>query len=202
MKSIGLSEYEPIPKNQGYLESPKFLEICEESVKKRAKKQKSKKISKNPKLNINYVTEGQDGQICSSGYVKNKPPPGKRRGRKREKDETYFEKTLQKIEQIREKLKTAKEDGLTVKERQKLRNQISAQHSRMVRKQESQFLNSKIKEKDDKMQKLVECMIKVLKKRPKYLIEINNLVNEEWDTKSDNLMTDFSQSNPNSTFLA
>ena len=46
----------------------------------------------------------------------------KRRGRKRERDDVYFVKAVNKIKEIREILKTAKKDGLTVKQRQKLRN--------------------------------------------------------------------------------
>ena len=50
----------------------------------------------------------------------------KKRGRKREKDEEYFERALKKIDEIKARLKTAKRDGLPVKERQRLRNQVSA----------------------------------------------------------------------------
>jgi len=41
----------------------------------------------------------------------------KRRGRKRERDDLYFEKALNKIDEIRQKLKHAKNQGMTVKER-------------------------------------------------------------------------------------
>ena len=51
---------------------------------------------------------------------------GKRRGRKRERDDLYFAKAQDRIIELRNILKTAKEDGLTVKERQRLRNQVSA----------------------------------------------------------------------------
>ena len=47
---------------------------------------------------------------------------GKRRGRKRERDDLYFAKAQDRIIELRNILKTAKEDGLTVKERQRLRN--------------------------------------------------------------------------------
>ena len=39
----------------------------------------------------------------------------KRRGRKRVKDERYFQLARKRIETIKTRLKTAKEDGLTVK---------------------------------------------------------------------------------------
>ena len=41
----------------------------------------------------------------------------KRRGRKREKDELYFLKAQERINNLKEQLKTAKEDGLNVKDR-------------------------------------------------------------------------------------
>ena len=51
----------------------------------------------------------------------------KRRGRKRERDDLYFHKAVTKIDEIKQKLKNAKENNMSVKERQRLRNQISAQ---------------------------------------------------------------------------
>ena len=46
------------------------------------------------------------------------PPPGqKRRGKKRDPDEHYFQKAVERIDEIKKKLKTAKADGLTVKQR-------------------------------------------------------------------------------------
>ena len=50
----------------------------------------------------------------------------KKRGRKREKDCSYFQRAEEKIKEIKAKLKTAKQDGMDVKERQRLRNQVSA----------------------------------------------------------------------------
>jgi len=41
----------------------------------------------------------------------------KRRGRKREKHDTYIQKAERKILEIKEKLKTAKATGISVKER-------------------------------------------------------------------------------------
>lgn len=41
----------------------------------------------------------------------------KRRGRKRERDDKYFDKATSKIAEIKATLKTAKKDGMTVKER-------------------------------------------------------------------------------------
>jgi len=41
----------------------------------------------------------------------------KKRGRKREKDDTYFNNAQDKIEEIKKRLKSAKADGMDVKER-------------------------------------------------------------------------------------
>jgi hypothetical protein len=96
---------------------------------------------------------------------------GKRRGRKRERDDVYFLKAVSKIEEIRETLKTAKKDGLTVKQRQKLRNQISAQQSRIRKKEEVMFLHGAVREKDAKMEALIKCLAKTL--TPQEVIKIH-----------------------------
>lgn len=41
----------------------------------------------------------------------------KRRGRKRERDDLYFIKAQERINELKRKLKTAKQDGMSVKER-------------------------------------------------------------------------------------
>ena len=81
-------------------------------------------------------------------------PNPKKRGRKREKNESYFNRADMKINEIKEKLKTAKMDGMDVKERQRLRNQVSAQQSRIKKKEEVIFLNELIKARDAKMVKM------------------------------------------------
>lgn len=58
----------------------------------------------------------------------------KKRGRKKEKDCDYFSNAEKKIAEIKARLKTAKKDGMDVKERQRLRNQVSAQQSRIKKK--------------------------------------------------------------------
>lgn len=73
------------------------------------------------------------------------------RGRKRLPDNKYFGDAQEKIESIKQKLKTAKQDGMDVKERQRLRNQVSAQQSRIKKKVEVLFLNKLIRERDDKL---------------------------------------------------
>ena len=98
----------------------------------------------------------------------------KRRGRKRERDDIYFVKAINKIKEIREQLKTAKADGISVKERQKLRNQISAQQSRIKKKEEVMFLHRAVKDKDDKMKALIKCLTLTL--QPDDLIKIHSMM--------------------------
>jgi hypothetical protein len=88
-------------------------------------KRERKAIAKaTPKIFVNDASSsGQSGLglITHEKYESLKaanPPLGqKRRGRKRERDDYYFLKAVKKIEEIRIKLKTAKADGLTVKDR-------------------------------------------------------------------------------------
>ena len=84
----------------------------------------------------------------------------KRRGRKRERDDVYFEQGYAKIAGIQAKLKTAKADGMKVEDRQRLRNQISAQKSRLKKKEENMFLNKKVREKDQLFTDLVASTLK------------------------------------------
>ena len=60
----------------------------------------------------------------------------------------YFKKAQQKIDELKTKLKTAKQDGIPVKEREKMRNQISAQTSRMRKKEEVMYFNKAVRDKD------------------------------------------------------
>ena len=72
----------------------------------------------------------------------------KKRGRKREVWRFFVEASRVKIADCKYKLRTAKADGLSVKDRVKLRNVASAQHSRLKKKAEVRFLNSIIQHKD------------------------------------------------------
>ena len=65
---------------------------------------------------------------------------------------------MDKIDEIKKKLKTAKQDGMKVSERQRLRNQVSAQQSRIKKKQEVIHLNRLIRAKDDKLTKFVDLI--------------------------------------------
>lgn len=103
----------------------------------------------------------------------------KRRGRKRERDDLYFDKAVNKIQEIRDKLKNAKASGMTVKERQRLRNQISAQQSRIRKKEEVIFLNKVTREKDEKFKQLIEAMVTTL--QPHDLIEVQKKVSANWN---------------------
>jgi hypothetical protein len=91
-----------------------------------AKSKREKKAIKKatPQIFVNDASSSNKssfGLITQEKYESLKaanPPAGqKRRGRKRERDDFYFLKAVKKIEEIRIKLKTAKADGLTVKDR-------------------------------------------------------------------------------------
>lgn len=58
----------------------------------------------------------------------------KRRGRKSEKIDDYIQKGNIKIQIIKEALKTAKQDGITVAERKKMRCKVSAHEHRIKKK--------------------------------------------------------------------
>ena len=82
----------------------------------------------------------------------------KRRGRKREHDQRFFQNAEEKISEVREILKTAKADGYNVKERAKMRNQISACVTRVRRRKELLYLNDVVRAKDQKFQALVQVV--------------------------------------------
>ena len=67
------------------------------------------------------------------------PKKAQKRGRKRQQDDDYFKKSNEKIKAIKEilekckgtKVKEGHPDWLSTKERERLRNKVSAQQSRM-----------------------------------------------------------------------
>jgi hypothetical protein len=85
----------------------------------------------------------------------------KRRGRKRERDDVYFVKGNKKINDLRDKLKLEGK-GMTLTERQQIRNKISAQMSRLKKKEETIFLNRVVREKDDRYLKMAKSLCKVI----------------------------------------
>ena len=126
-----------------------------------------------------YADEGamsaqEDG--VSQGTAK------KRRGRKRERDDKYFDKAVNKIAEIKELLRNAKKTGMPVKERQRLRNQISAQQSRIRKKEETIFLNRVCREKDEKFLQLINLMANNLD--GPQLMKVYNEVAGMWDLPS------------------
>lgn len=70
---------------------------------------------------------------------------------------------------IKEKLKSAKEDGLSVKHKIKLRNQVSALQSRLKGKSESIYLHKIISSHDNQMLKLMQVIERNLKGHPDIL---------------------------------
>ena len=83
----------------------------------------------------------------------------KKRGRKREKWEIYKEKANEKIKKLQEKLQSLKDNKGTVGERYKLRNQISAQQSRIKQRMQVMHLNKIIQDKDDKINNMTEFFL-------------------------------------------
>ena len=81
-----------------------------------------------------------------------------RRGRKREPDYMIIEHANEKISSIKEKLANAKEDGMSLIDRRRYRNQISAQQARIRRKEEQIFLNKSNREKDARFTKFVKLL--------------------------------------------
>ena len=90
----------------------------------------------------------------------------KKRGRKREKWEVYLENAKKKIDDIKDQLKNAKKNNMPVKERQRLRNMVSAQQSRLKKKNEVLYLHKLIRDKDDKNQVLLEILKDTLQGSP------------------------------------
>ena len=76
----------------------------------------------------------------------------KKRGRKRENWEKYVRRAQDKIDIFKNKLARAKEDNIDVKTRQKWRNVVSAQQSRLKKKFEVIFLHKLIHNKDQRLQ--------------------------------------------------
>ena len=115
----------------------------------KGKAQPKKRVAKAERKNRSSSRSRSNSQNQSDVTSMSGQP--KRRGRKREKHDVYISNAQKKINEIKEKLKTAKANGMPVKERQKLRNMVSAQQSRIKKKEEVILLNSLIKDKDDKM---------------------------------------------------
>lgn len=78
---------------------------------------------------------------------------------------------MEKINEIKARLKTAKKDGMPVDMRMKLRNQASAQMSRIKKKQEVQFLKHVYDEQQDKIRGILEIIESHMADKPDLLRE-------------------------------
>lgn len=98
----------------------------------------------------------------------------KKRGRKREAWDRYVQAAQAKIAEYKAKLATAKRDGIPVKERQKWRNVVSAQQSRLKKKYEVKFLNQIIESKDGGIEDFLGIVADTLlaAKQPELLAKI------------------------------
>jgi len=72
-------------------------------------------------------------QIADEKYAKENKVH-KRRGRKSEKIDDYIQKGNEKIQKIKDLLKTAKKDGVSVADRKKMRCKVSAHEHRIKKK--------------------------------------------------------------------
>lgn len=102
------------------------------------------------------------------------------RGRKREPWEKYKKDAEVKIADLRAKLACAKRDKMPVKERMKLRNQISAQQSRLKKKMEVFHLHKLIKDKDDKINDFARMFSKFLGDDHQVIPKFTEYMDSNW----------------------
>jgi hypothetical protein len=80
------------------------------------------------------------------------------------KYDDYVSAGDKKIEELKLKLLTAKQDGIDVEERKKWRCKVSAHQNRMKKRKEIEVLNAIVKKKDDRAMILCEeILVKRLK---------------------------------------
>jgi hypothetical protein len=73
----------------------------------------------------------------------------------------YFKKGKKKITEQKEILRL-NGSSMTLKQRQEIRNRISAQMSRISKKEERIFLNNEIKQKDKKFTDIIKSLLSVI----------------------------------------
>jgi len=122
-------------------------------LKKREQKQALKQQAKF----LEIPDEPEENAIT----VENTAMPQSRKGRKRERDDLYFIKGQKKIADAQHMLRTQYQT-LTFKQKQGLRNQISAQKSRLIKKEEAMFLNNEVREKDKKYHDIVKTLLGIM----------------------------------------
>lgn len=87
----------------------------------------------------------------------------------------YVKHAQSKIDHFKQKLARAKENKIDVKERQRWRNVVSAQQSRLKKKFEVIFLHKLIKNKDQRLGDFLEVLESKLKDRPEL---VNRIITE------------------------
>ena len=120
---------------------------------KQHQEQPQPKKSSSPAITAAVV---DNDQTDGSNATKNGKPAGKKRGRKLTDPNKYFFESQKKIEELQSKLKTDKK--LSADEKQKIRNQISAQRSRQNKKQEHQQFAQQIDHFKDQFSKVVASL--------------------------------------------
>ena len=71
---------------------------------------------------------------------------------------------------------------MTLAQRQQIRNKISAQMSRLKKKEETIFLNKVVREKDDRYLKMAKSLCKVIDVAQGH--QLMDFLKKEWDLKS------------------
>mmetsp|Transcript_10963 Transcript_10963/g.16624 ORF Transcript_10963/g.16624 Transcript_10963/m.16624 type:complete len:235 (+) Transcript_10963:1395-2099(+) len=151
----GMNYGNMMPKNPEFdqFRGKRTAPVKQEQMKTEPKKDSTKK------RDIKYADKTKSEEVSAKVEMN---PATKKRGRKREKDDAYFNRAQKKITEIKAKLKTAKKDGMDVKERQRLRNQVSAQQSRIKKKEEVISLNRMIGQKDENSHGFISAFFEVL----------------------------------------
>ena len=95
------------------------------------------------------------------------------------KFDDYVSAGDKKIEELKNKLLTAKHDGIDVNERKKWRCKVSAHQNRMKKRKEIEVLNAIVKKKDDRAFILCDkILMKRLKDYPTVIEQIIGDISE------------------------
>lgn len=90
-----------------------------------------------------------------------------------------------RINDIQERLATAKENKIPVAERQRMRNQVSALQSRLKKKMEVIFLYELVNKNDDKIETLFGILKESLKGEKKLLGKITQQIRDAYPVEAE-----------------
>ena len=83
----------------------------------------------------------------------------RQRGKKRERNDIFIQKCNKIIEDCKLKLEIGEISNMATSEKKRLRNIVSANKNRILRKKEPIFLYSSIEKKDNKFKELIKYML-------------------------------------------